>query len=83
MVDMKEKAEPVRICKRLRSPGIDSARLGIDSWAPKKVYKFGQGLEYSRIADEFRQKGAKRSNTRKVLKEILPCRKQCPGSPEC
>jgi hypothetical protein len=22
------------ICKRLWSPGIDSARLGIDSWAP-------------------------------------------------
>ncbi len=24
------------------SPGIDSARLGIDSWAPLKVYKFGE-----------------------------------------
>jgi len=23
-----------RICERLRNPGIDSARLGIDFWAP-------------------------------------------------
>jgi hypothetical protein len=23
-----------RICKCLKSPGIDSARLGIDSWTP-------------------------------------------------
>jgi hypothetical protein len=30
-----------RICKRLWSPGINSARLGIDSWAPEKVYKYG------------------------------------------
>jgi hypothetical protein len=29
------------ICKRLRSPGIDSARLGIVSLAPSKVYKYG------------------------------------------
>ncbi len=30
-----------RICQRLWSPGIDSAILGIESWAPQKVYKYG------------------------------------------
>ncbi len=30
-----------RISKLLRSPGIESARLGIDIWAPLKVYKYG------------------------------------------
>jgi hypothetical protein len=30
-----------RICKRLRSPGINSARLGIDFLAPLRVYKYG------------------------------------------
>jgi hypothetical protein len=30
-----------RVSKLLRSPGIESARLGIDIWAPLKVYKYG------------------------------------------
>jgi hypothetical protein len=29
-----------RICKRLRIPGINSARLGIDCLAHLKVYKY-------------------------------------------
>jgi hypothetical protein len=41
-----------RICKRFRSLGIDSARLGIDSWALQKVYKFGLGsILYSSSAN--------------------------------
>ncbi len=31
-----------RICNRLRSPEMYSANLGIDSWAPYKVYKYGR-----------------------------------------
>ncbi len=34
-----------RICKCLRSPEIDSARLGIGSWAPETVYKFGLRIQ--------------------------------------
>ncbi len=33
----------VRIMKRLWNPGIDSAWLGIDSWAPYKVHKYLHG----------------------------------------
>jgi hypothetical protein len=35
-----------QICKRLRSPEIDSDRLGIDSWAPQHVYKHGLSLHF-------------------------------------
>ncbi len=35
-----------------KRPGIDSARLGIDSWAPYKVYKFGLGLFYIAVFAE-------------------------------
>jgi hypothetical protein len=38
-----------RICKRLWSPGIDSARVGIDSWTPKKVYKYGLWVPFGCI----------------------------------
>ncbi len=38
---LKVTATRAHICKRLRKPRIDSARLGIDFWAPEKVYKYG------------------------------------------
>ncbi len=50
LYEMERNLYRARICKRLRSPGIDSkksiplayvTRLGIDFWAPLNVYKYG------------------------------------------
>ena len=43
-----------RICKRLRNPGIDSARLGIDAGAPFKVYKYRLWIWYKYCQPEQR-----------------------------
>ncbi len=37
------------IYKRLWITGTDSARLGIDSWAPEKVYKYVLWIRFEKI----------------------------------
>ncbi len=84
MVDIKkEKVEPVFVNVEWAQESIPPGWESIPG-LHKKVYKFGtQDKEWSRNADDWRQKVARRSKTREVLNEILPCKKQCRGSREC